>query len=285
MKSLVQSSLEKFGYKLSKVELVKNQASDNDINLDSSFFKNISPVQLFFILDQIGYFQDKINFSNCFEYNSLNDNFTLMSESTKLATEILNKYKLKKNNLIASEPLSIEEVQTPFSRIHYACGSNLMKSWLNVDFDFRTAPEGYSYNRVNLVRKHPFNDNTFEVGFAEDFIEHLSQADFIIFLSEAYRTFKKGGILRLSFPGLEGACRKHYPTFDLKQVYIGKLEAYSYWDHVHFYSKLELEFLTKKIGFSAIHYETYGNSDVEFLKDIDTRESQIDLTTIVELTK
>ena len=136
---------------------------------------------------------------------------------------------------------------------------------------------------INLVEKHPFNSDIFQFGFCEDFLEHLAQEDSIYFLSEVFRTFKKGGVLRLSFPGLEGVLQKHY---DNKNDYVaGKFEAYIFWDHLHFYSKEELILVAKHIGFSEIKFVAYGKSDYKQLCNLDSREDQIGLNTYVELTK
>ncbi len=125
------------------------------------------------------------------------------------------------------------------TRIQYASADKLMPGWLNVDL----APEAHIrhvctvdaiYRCVNLVQPHPFADDTFEYGFGEDFLEHLEQDEAIIFLCEAYRTLKPGGVLRLSTPSLEGVLVKHYQTSDYGGAVMGQHEAYRMWGHLHF---------------------------------------------------
>ena len=144
-------------------------------------------------------------------------------------------------------------------RIHYACGFNMLEGWLNVDADLlmKTLP-GFVCEQVNLVGTHPFPDDWFEYGFCEDFLEHLNQADSLIFLSEAYRTFRKGGVLRLSFPGLEGVLSRHYGG---KDYIAGKNEAYTMWEHVHFYSREELSLICRHMGFREVGFVTHGESE------------------------
>lgn len=171
-------------------------------------------------------------------------------------------------------------------KIHYACGFNMLEGWINADIDLLLKRQaGFSCLDLNLVGPHPFPDNWFEYGFCEDFIEHLTQADSLIFLSEVYRTFKKGGVFRLSFPGLEGVLRHHYTAGGYEGAAAGKIDGYTRWEHVHFYSKDELALACTHIGFSRLDFVGYGQSTHEALRNLDHREEQRDLNTYVEITK
>lgn len=174
------------------------------------------------------------------------------------------------------------------TRINYACGGKYLQDWLNVDFHRKNSfivPDNTIYYSVDLASKHPFPDNHFEFGFAEDFLEHLQQVDSIIFLSECYRTFKEGGVLRLAFPGLEGVLQKHYPDAEYETVITAKEEAYTAWGHMHFYSQEELTTVAKHIGFREVNFLEYGVSNFPILAGLETREEQSGLNTYVELVK
>jgi SAM-dependent methyltransferase len=97
-----------------------------------------------------------------------------------------------------------------------------------------TSLGGRFFLAVDLTQRHPFADASFDLGYAEDFLEHLSQAQSLIFLSEAYRTLRSGGVLRLSFPGLEGVLRKHYLGGSAAALAHPQRDAYESWGHVHF---------------------------------------------------
>ncbi|MEL6495366.1 MAG: hypothetical protein AAFQ41_09620 [Cyanobacteria bacterium J06623_7] len=173
-------------------------------------------------------------------------------------------------------------------RINYACGGKYLQDWINVDFHRKNSfilPDNTIYYSVDLASRHPFPDNHFEYGFAEDFIEHLQQVDSIIFLSECFRTFKTGGVLRLAFPGLEGVLDKHYPDADYKTVIQAKEEAYTAWGHLHFYSREELTTVAKHIGFREVNFKAFGESDYDVLAGLETRDGQAGLNTYVELIK
>lgn len=166
--------------------------------------------------------------------------------------------------------------------VNYGCGDNLLDGWLNVDLHTSDAP---NYRTVNLLNRHPFDDNTVSFGFSEDMMEHLTQGQSIFLLAEIYRTLKSGGVMRFSFPGLEGVLSRHYTPATETRVAQGEFEAYAFWDHIHFYSKDELSLVAKHIGFSSVDFCEFGQSTHEALRGRETRTHQIDLNTCVELTK
>lgn len=157
-----------------------------------------------------------------------------------------------------------------------------MPGWLNVDL-YESETEGY--RRVDLLEKHPFDNNSVLFGFSEDMLEHLNQAESIFFLSEIYRTLAPTGVFRLSFPGLEGVLQKHYTPATETRVREGESEAFSFWDHIHFYSREELRTVTTHLGFTEVKFVEYGKSDFPELSNMDTRAHQIGLNTYAELMK
>jgi len=167
-------------------------------------------------------------------------------------------------------------------QVHYGCGRNLIEGWLNIDLHESSAS---NYRCVDLLEKHPFSENIVCFGFSEDFLEHLSQAESIFFLSEVYRTLAPKGVVRLSFPGLEGVLAKHYSPSTEERVRRGEFEAYTFWEHLHFYSKEELILVARHIGFGRIEVVEYGVSRYAELRKLDTRPGQIGLNIYVELTK
>ncbi len=176
-------------------------------------------------------------------------------------------------------------------KINYACGKKLLPDWLNVDFTIKQniipkeERSNYTCYEINLMAKHPFPDNCFSFGFAEDFLEHLQHCDSIVFLSECFRTLKPSGVFRLSFPGLEGVLKKHYKTCAYRNTIQAKTEAYTMWEHFHFYSKEELRLVAEHIGYRTINFVDYSRSDYPELNGLETREEQIGLNTYVELVK
>lgn len=176
--------------------------------------------------------------------------------------------------------------------IHYACGKNIFEGWLNADgFDVSypdgTIDQGMAENifQMDLVKPHPFPDDHFRFGYSEDFLEHLTQAESLVFLSECYRTLAPGGILRCSFPGLRGILRRHFNSTRYEDVAQGVNDAYTLWHHAHFYSEESIDLVARHLGFSDVTVCAYGQSAHAELQGRDTRPDQADLNLVVELTK
>jgi len=169
-------------------------------------------------------------------------------------------------------------------KINYGCGPKLMKNWLNVDLCINDK-RGFLTANVDLRGKHPFLDNQFQYGFAEDFIEHLSQSDQILFLQEVFRTFKRGGVLRLSFPGLEGILKEHYKQGYYDDILWARQQAYLQWRHINYPNRKEIVLICKQIGFKSVRFVKYGKSTFKELKDLETRYLQKSVNTYVEIIK
>lgn len=183
----------------------------------------------------------------------------------------------------------LDELMT--DRIHYACGQRVLEGWLNVDGFDESYPGGcvdlstsQRIFRMDITAPHPFPDNSFQWGYSEDFLEHLTQAESLAFLCEAYRTFKPGGVLRLSFPGLAGVLRRHLRSGGHAGATICMSEAYNRWHHEHFYTFESLELVAHHIGFTKVTRCEYGHSRHAVLKQ-ESRWNQADLNLLVELTK
>jgi predicted SAM-dependent methyltransferase len=214
----------------------------------------------------IPHWEDKIAFARKFEYEADEGHWTRLP--------------------VATLPVPARDVQArgavAAEKIHYGCGGNMIDGWLNVDWH-ESAASGY--RRANLLETHPFESNSVRFGFSEDMLEHFSQAESIFFLSEVHRTLAPGGVMRLSFPGLEGILKRHYSPPSERRVREGELEAYAYWGHVHFYGRDELRMVAGHLGFTSVRFVEYGKSDHPELCNLDTRSDQVGLNTYAELTK
>jgi predicted SAM-dependent methyltransferase len=172
------------------------------------------------------------------------------------------------------------------TKIQYACGKHpLGEGWVNVDREKAYSDSAKLFMRVDLTRKHPFPSDYFTFAFTEDFIEHLTQDESIVFLSEAFRCLKKGGVLRISSPGLKGVLRKHFQSGDYEGAAKGQAEAYTGWEHKHFYLDESLAVVARHIGFSDVKAVPYGESAHEALRGLDYRDGQREINIYAELTK
>ena len=188
-----------------------------------------------------------------------------------------------------ARPVRLEDLLT--DRVHYACGRNVIDGWLNVDvyddsYPYREVlPDGASrIFRVDLTGPHPFPSDYFRLGYSEDFVEHLTQPEFIAFLCECHRTFTPGGVLRLSSPGLDGMLRRHLRGSDHAAAARLRDEVYERWWHKHVPCFEEINLIARHIGWREVRQVPYGESAVPELRQ-DTRSHQADLNLVVELVK
>jgi predicted SAM-dependent methyltransferase len=112
-------------------------------------------------------------------------------------------------------------------KLHVGCGPRILKGWINIDLSYepyhnymqyytdKFYPESIRGDQSDFyatdVTKNPlpFPDNSVDVIFHEDFLEHLNQRDQILFLSETCRILKNGGIHRINTPNLITSMRDH----------------------------------------------------------------------------
>jgi len=83
-------------------------------------------------------------------------------------------------------------------KLHLGCGFHRIDGWLNSDL----TPRSKAVVMVDVTKKFPFADETFDYVFSEHMIEHLSYAQGRQMLDECFRVLRPGGTLRLSTPDL-----------------------------------------------------------------------------------
>ena len=279
MKRIIRRMVRKFG-----LDIVKLPPSLKDPPKSLSYHN---------MLEILAGFQDselRNTFFTAYRFNPETIEFFLQTGKAETLQKILASNQVRLKDKL---PVAANQKYTLVDRIHYGCGSTFLEDWLNVDWmnheniyrHHSHSNPNLNYAQANLAEKHNFPDDFFRLGFAEDFLEHLDQADSLVFLSECFRTFRKGGILRLSFPGLEGVLKKHYRTSGFAGSYEGKIEAYTLFDHLHFYSRDEISLVATHAGFTSVEFVEYRKSRTPELENLDTRVNQIGLNTYVELTK
>lgn len=176
--------------------------------------------------------------------------------------------------------------QLGITKAHYGCGSCLFgRGWVNIDRGTIPTNATEAFFSMDLLQCHPFPFEFFRFSFAEDFLEHLDQSESLIFLSEVFRTLRPERVLRLSFPGLPGVLRRHFRGTDWDGASVGQKEAYTMWDHKHFFCQESLILVARHLGFSDIRFVEYGKSVDDELRNLDSRLDQKDLNIYAELTK
>lgn len=96
---------------------------------------------------------------------------------------------------------------TDFAGINLACGGKLCgeTGWINGDH----SPSAKDVMKINLLRPFPFPDNTFDVVYHSQFIEHLPHEKALAFMSECHRILKPNGVLRVATPDLHNQAAEY----------------------------------------------------------------------------
>jgi predicted SAM-dependent methyltransferase len=83
--------------------------------------------------------------------------------------------------------------------INVGCGSKFHKDWVNVDM-VSFSPH---VKKCNLIKGIPFPDNSFDVLYHSQVLEHIPKNDAAFFIKECFRVLKPNGIIRVVVPDLE----------------------------------------------------------------------------------
>ena len=87
---------------------------------------------------------------------------------------------------------------TDAPKLQLGAGLNALPGWFNTDYFARPA-----IPFLDVTKKFPFPDNTFELVFSEHHIEHITYLQAQAMLAEAYRVMKPGGYIKISTPDLQ----------------------------------------------------------------------------------
>ena len=80
--------------------------------------------------------------------------------------------------------------------LNLGCGARFHSDWTNVDF-VSTVKNVLAHNlRMGI----PFSNETYDVVYHSNVIEHFSKEEAPNFMGECYRVLKRNGIIRIAFP-------------------------------------------------------------------------------------
>ena len=101
-------------------------------------------------------------------------------------------------------------------KLHLGAGENVLPGWLNTDL--------HDYGRRDLAyldvrRRFPLPDESFDVVFSEHMLEHLTYAEGQHCLRECRRVLRSGGRIRIATPSLERLARL-YDGGELQERYV-----------------------------------------------------------------
>jgi SAM-dependent methyltransferase len=84
-------------------------------------------------------------------------------------------------------------------KLNLGCGSNIKKTWLNIDLLINN-----NVISLDLRRRFPFAKDSCSYVYTEHFLEHLAHPEqSMFFLRECYRIMQKGGKINICVPDTE----------------------------------------------------------------------------------
>jgi predicted SAM-dependent methyltransferase len=173
-----------------------------------------------------------------------------------------------------AERLARDYIHRQPLRLHFGCGPRVLKGWINIDLAYQTCDEqlqrhadkyyppemrgdksdfyALDITKVGL----PLPDNSVDVIFHEDFLEHLNQRDQIIFLAETLRILKTGAVHRVNTPNLLCSMEMHSRFRKGKRgVYV---DEWNKWIHLNVMTPSMLEEMATMVGYSRV---VFGGRD------------------------
>ena len=88
--------------------------------------------------------------------------------------------------------------------LNIGCGDHYFNDWVNLDIE-----QEANVQYCDINNKLPFGDNSFDLAYSSNVIEHLDRQCVVGFLSEVYRVLKPGGTVRILTPDFERMCREY----------------------------------------------------------------------------
>ncbi len=161
-----------------------------------------------------------------------------------------------------------------------------MEGWLNTDLLMTDSFHPEAHKRIPFIYMmdatvaFPFQGERFSYIYCEDFIEHFSQMDGLSIATECYWVLKPGGVWRISPPCFD----KILSWLDLsarEKIDFGHWR----WGHKLLYTEGYARSVLGAVGFGSITNHSFGESDYNVLRGIDTRDNQKHLNLIIEAVK
>jgi len=160
-------------------------------------------------------------------------------------------------------------------KLHFGCGPRILKGWINIDLYYEPNYKNYYYGQkyypknirgsredfymINIFKIGlPLPDNSVDVIFHEDFIEHLDQKEQFQFLAETLRVMKKGAIHRINTPNLLIALEKK-SNFS-KGMNGVCLDEWLRWGHKNILTFASLKEMATVVGYSRILFNERNES-------------------------
>jgi predicted SAM-dependent methyltransferase len=166
-------------------------------------------------------------------------------------------------------------------RINLGSNARYLEGWVNCDM---ARDLGGRIIRVDVRKRWPFPDDSAVAVNSEHLIEHLARDEAPLYLREAFRVLRPGGVIRTSTPDLGGivdAFEANDPnTLRIHQSHgysartVGEMvNNYFYmWGHRQIYDFETLRLLLREAGFERVERATFNESRHQDLRAIDRHD-------------
>ena len=108
-------------------------------------------------------------------------------------------------------------------KLNIGCGHRFHRDWVNIDI----APASPEVKKVNILQGLPYPDNSFDVVYHSNVLEHLPKQKGAEMIFECFRVLKPGGILRINVPDLEKICCEYLSNME-KAISGDEIAAHNY---------------------------------------------------------
>ncbi len=169
-------------------------------------------------------------------------------------------------------------------KLHIGSGKNVKDGWLNCDIEPLSTKVAY----INVTKKFPLKDNTFDYVYSEHMIEHINHKDGLLMLNECFRILKPNGIIRITTPDIDNLIDIFHNDQNKYDDYINwsyevndlvnksSIEVFNNffqsWGHKFIYSKSFMKNHLENIGFKNLNFFNIcqsGNDELKNLENID----------------
>ena len=161
-------------------------------------------------------------------------------------------------------------------KLHFGCGPRVLKGWINIDLAYEpyeaymryytdefygesvrgTRDDFFAFDitKVGL----PLPDNSVDVIFHEDFIEHLDQKSQVVFLAETLRVLRPDAVHRVNTPNLLEAMKLQSRFSEgIRGVFVEEWEKHG---HKSILTPKSLEELALMVGYSRVIFTSRDQS-------------------------
>ena len=191
-----------------------------------------------------------------------------------------------------------------FRKLHLGCFDQIYYGWVNTDVTphifisrisglalvlykfglmsgqrYKQHKQGvfHSIRYLNVTKRFPYADATFDFVFSTHLLEHLYTQQAISCINETFRVLKRGGVVRIVVPDLDRIVENYdsqNPDKFLEAIFEEKQRHFRN-KHHWLYNKTSLTSLLKESGFSKIYRCKFQVGNCADLTLIDNRPESL----------